>query len=131
MGSSWIYGERVMKIVLWFVINLLFMCHAYAGMIECPKLKGSMLNNNQYEDINFESDTTIFQYNNQEGVILSGEEKDTCKVIENNNDFVTCINVSNGITNVNLWTYYKKDKKIYYSKHGFTLSQYSAICSEK
>ena len=118
---------------LLILLSILYSFQANAEIIECPKLKGSMLNflNEKFENIDFESDTTIFQYDSKEGIILSGEEKDSCIVIENNDDFVSCISVSKGMVNVNLWTYNKKDKKIYYSKQGYTISQYYAKCVEK
>lgn len=104
-----------------------------AEMIICPKLKGRILAlDGKYRDIDTAADKIILQrLDDIVTIITNDEEKMDCPVIANDKNYFTCISVQN--LSVNVFTYYKKDKKLLYSKHNHLLGsgvQYHAFCEE-
>lgn len=104
-----------------------------AEMIVCPKLKGQILAfDGQYREIDTAADKVVLQrLGDTVTIITNNEEKMECPVIAKNKNYFICISVQD--LSVNVFTYYKKDRKLLYSKHNHLLGsqvQYHAFCKE-
>lgn len=119
-----------MKKFLLSLAVLLVSFNANAENIICKKMKGNLLNFHQdYIPVEFEADKVILRFDNNKATMISGQESLDFVVLENNEAMMNCISMT-AMSN-NMLTYYKEEKKLYYSKNNSLYQvQYNSTCEE-
>lgn len=122
-----------MKRLCFLVLGLVLSLPCFAQHLVCNEMQGMMYvpMREKYIPINGEGRVFI-HISGENAIVLNGKDKVECIVIQNTPNFITFINSSPVSTN--MFTYFWKDNRLYYSKHSIVFniqSQYTAECKEE